>query len=242
MENKVAIVTGGTRGIGRAIVTAFAKAGAQVAFWGTNAALGQEIEKELGSKVRFFSVDVSKGEAVESAVKEVITAFGGIDILVNNAGITRDNLLLRMSEEQWQEVIDINLKSVFLTSKAVLRPMMKAKKGKIINISSIVGLVGNAGQTNYAASKAGMIGFTKAFAKEYASRNICANCIAPGFIETAMTDALPEEQKAAFLKQIPLQRFGKCEEIAALTLFLAGSGGDYITGQVIAMDGGLAIA
>lgn len=242
LSQKVALITGGTRGIGKAIADKFLEQGASLALFGTNAALGKEVETSLqkeGQKVIFYQVDVSNGKAIEEAINKVIADFGKIDILINNAGITRDNLLMKMSEEEWDQVIGTNLKSVFNTCKAVIRPMMKARSGKIINITSVVGLMGNAGQTNYSASKAGIIGFTKSLAKEVGSRNININCIAPGFIQTAMTDSLPEDKKKLFLSSIPLQRFGKGEEIANTALFLASSLSDYITGQVITVDGGM---
>lgn len=248
LKGKKAIITGGTRGIGKAIALRFAKEGASIALFGTNETVGKEAEAEVrkelqeGQKVTFYKVDVSSTKDVDAAIKQVLEDFQGVDILVNNAGITRDNLFLRMSEEEWDQVIDTNLKSAYNTCKALTRTMMKAKSGKIINITSVVGLIGNAGQANYAASKAGMIGFTKALAKELASRNITLNCIAPGFIETAMTDELKEEHKTAFLSQIPMERFGKPEEIANVAVFLASPLSDYITGQVITVDGGMVMS
>lgn len=248
LKGKKAIITGATRGIGKAIATGFAKEGASLALFGTNSALGKEVEEELkpflkeGAKAVFYKVDVASTKEVENSIKQVIDEFQRIEILVNNAGITRDNLLLKLSEEEWDQVIDTNLKSVFNTCKAIMRPMMKARYGKIINITSVVGLMGNAGQTNYAASKAGIIGFTKSLAKELASRNICLNCIAPGFIQTAMTDVLNDQIKENLLNQIPMQRFGKPEEIANAALFLASSLSDYITGQVLTVDGGMVMS
>lgn len=244
LDKKVAVITGATRGIGKAIAHCFTKEGAHLAFFGTNKALGIEVEQELQSlfpeqKIRFYSVDVSNTVEVEKALQQVLTDFGTVDVLVNNAGITRDGLLMKLSEEDWDRVLDTNLKSVYNSCKALIRPMMKARKGKIINITSVVGIMGNAGQTNYGASKAGMIGFSKSLAKEVASRNICVNCIAPGFIETAMTGVIPEEKKGEFLNTIPLKRFGHPEEIAHAALFLASSLSDYITGQVLTVDGGL---
>jgi 3-oxoacyl-[acyl-carrier protein] reductase len=184
-------------------------------------------------------VNVSDKKFVEDAVQSLLARWGQIDVLVNNAGITRDGLLMKMSEEDWDTVIDVNLKSVYNTCQTLVRPMLKAKKGKIINISSVVGLTGNAGQANYAASKSGMIGFTKALAQELASRNICVNCIAPGFITTRMTDALTEPQKKGILDKIPMGRLGTPNDIAQTAVFLASSLSDYITGQVITVDGGM---
>lgn len=248
LRGKKAIITGATRGIGKAIALRFANEGASLALFGTNAALGKEVEEEIkpllkeGAKVSFYKVDVSSTKEVESAIKQVVDEFQGIDILVNNAGITRDNLLLKLSEEEWDQVLNTNLKSVFNTCKAIMRPMMKARAGKIINVTSVVGLIGNAGQTNYAASKAGIIGFSKSLAKELASRNININCIAPGFIQTAMTDVLSDQIKESLLSQIPLQRFGKTDEIASVAVFLASSLSDYITGQTLAVDGGMVMS
>lgn len=245
LTNKVAIVTGGTRGIGKAIAALFVEQGASVAIFGTQPQKGQEAVKELeakaqeSQKINFYQVDVSKGAQVDQVITQIYTEFGTIDILVNNAGVTRDNLLMRLSEEDWDTVLDTNLKSIYHTSRAVIRPMMKARQGKIINITSVVGLNGNAGQTNYAASKAGMIGFTQSLAKEVGSRGICVNCIAPGFIETDMTGALNEKQKEAILAQIPMQKMGQPQDIAHAALFLASSLGDYITGQVLTVDGGM---
>lgn len=244
---KVALVTGGTRGIGRAIVEEYVKEGASVAFFGTNDTLGKEVTESLqnqlgdNQKLRFYQVDVGNFQQVEEVINQVFKDFGSIDILVNNAGITKDNLLMKMSEEDWDKVIDINLKSIYNTCHAVIRNMMKARKGKIINITSISGLVGNAGQTNYSASKAGMVGFTKSLAKEVASRNIHVNCIAPGFIETAMSEAVPQEKKVAFMETIPLKRFGQSIEIAHAAVFLASDQSNYITGQILTVDGGLAM-
>lgn len=237
-----AIVTGGTAGIGKAIALHFARHGANVAIFGTNPERGQkvveEIERETSSKALFISVDVSKTQDVQQAVDQVLEQFGSIDILINNAGIVRDGLLLRMSEADWDRVLEVNLKSVYNLSKAVLRPMMKARKGKIVNVSSVIGLTGNAGQVNYAASKSGIIGVTKSLAKELAGRNIYVNCIAPGFIETNMTSELNDTLKSDILKNIPLKRMGRPEEIANAALFLV-SEDNYITGQVLAVDGGM---
>jgi len=246
LKNKKAIVTGATRGIGKAIAITFVKNGADLAIFATNQDRLNHMQKELedikvdpNQKIITKKVDVSKYSEVEKASLDVITEFSHIDILVNNAGITKDTLLMKMSEEDFDRVIDINLKSVYNMCKVLIRPMMKNKKSKIINISSIVALMGNSGQTNYAASKAGVIGFTKSLAKEVASRNINVNAIAPGFIETEMTQKIPEKIQEQMLKNIPLKRFGKSQDIANLVLFLAGDESDYITGQVITVDGGM---
>jgi 3-oxoacyl-[acyl-carrier protein] reductase len=244
LENQVAVVTGGNAGIGKAIALKFAAQGAKVAVFGTNAENGTAVVEEIkkimpGAQAQFFNVDVSNTVLVEDAMKLVLEVFGSIDILVNNAGVTVDRLLMKMQEEDWDRVLNVNLKSCYNTCRSVIRFMMKAKKGKIINVSSVVGLIGNPGQTNYAASKAGMIGFTKALAKEVASRNICVNCIAPGFIKTSMTDKLSESQIEDLLKGIPLGRMGDPEDIANVASFLAGPLSNYITGQVITVDGGM---
>lgn len=244
IENKVAIVTGGSRGIGEAIVLKLAENGASVAF---SYVSSDEKAKGLEEKLRSFGVNAKayKSNAgdyndSEKMVSEVIKEFGTVDILVNNAGISKDNLLLRMTPEQWDEVMTTNLKSVYNITKQVIRPMMKARNGSIINMSSIIGMRGNAGQSSYAASKAGIIGFTKSIAAELGSRNIRCNAIAPGFVETDMTHYLKEGQAAtSFLDKIPLGRFGSAEEIANVTLFLASEMSSYITGQVISVCGGL---
>lgn len=245
LDNQVALVTGGTAGIGRAIALAFAENGARVAIFGTNPERGAEVVRSIHEAAkredaaRFYSVDVSQTTAVDESIKQVLNDFGHIDILVNNAGITCDQLLMKMTEKEWDQVLDINLKSCYNTCHALIRLMMKAKKGRIINISSVVGLMGNPAQVNYAASKAGMIGFTKALAKEVASRGILVNCIAPGFVSTSMTDKLSDAQKEAILKDIPLGYIGEPADIAHMVLFLASSKAKYITGQVIAVDGGM---
>ncbi|NGX43906.1 MAG: 3-oxoacyl-[acyl-carrier-protein] reductase FabG [Candidatus Anoxychlamydiales bacterium] len=246
LKNKKAIVTGATRGIGKAIAVAFVKSGVDVAVFATNQDRLNQMQKELedikvdpNQRIITKKVDVSKYLEVQKACLDVITEFSHVDILVNNAGITKDALLMRMSEEDFDRVIDINLKSVYNTCKVLVRSMMKNKKSKIINISSIVGIMGNPGQTNYAASKAGVIGFTKSLAKEVASRNINVNAIAPGFIETEMTQTIPEKIQEQMLKNIPLKRFGKSEDIANMVLFLASDESDYITGQVFTVDGGM---
>ncbi len=246
LKAKKTLVTGGTAGIGKEIALSFAKQGADVAIFGTNSERAAEVMKELEGvrrvpEQRFASylVNVSEKASVEGAIQELLKTWGQVDVLVNNAGITRDGLLMRMSEEDWDQVIDVNLKSVYNTCQVLVRPMIKAKGGKIINISSVVGLTGNAGQANYAASKSGMIGFTKALAQELATRNICVNCIAPGFIQTRMTSALTDGQKEGILKKIPMGRMGDPQDIANAAIFLASNLSDYVTGQVLTVDGGM---
>ncbi|HZW69567.1 MAG TPA: 3-oxoacyl-[acyl-carrier-protein] reductase [Hanamia sp.] len=244
IENQVAIVTGGSRGIGEAIAVKFAENGAHVAFtYVSSDEKAKVLEEKLlsfGGKAKAYKSNAASYEESEKLVNEVIKDFGTIDILVNNAGISKDNLLLRMSQEQWDEVMQTNLKSVFNMTKQVIRPMMKARKGSIINMSSIIGMRGNAGQSSYAASKAGIIGFTKSIAAELGSRNIRCNAIAPGFVETDMTHYLKEGDAAkTFLEKIPLGRFGSAEEIANVSLFLASDLSSYITAQVISVCGGL---
>jgi 3-oxoacyl-[acyl-carrier protein] reductase len=246
LQGKKALVTGGTAGIGREIALTFAKEGAHVAVFGTNAERAGKVVQEMEAlkispEQQFTSaiVNVAETKEVESAISQLLQAFGNIDILVNNAGITRDMLLMKMKEEDWDAVLDTNLKSAFNTCQPLVRPMLKAKSGKIINISSVVGLTGNAGQVNYSASKSGMIGFTKALAQELASRGICVNCIAPGFICTRMTDELTEQQKEGILNKIPMGRMGNTQEIADAALFLASGMSNYITGQVLTVDGGM---
>jgi 3-oxoacyl-[acyl-carrier protein] reductase len=244
LENKVAIVTGGSRGIGEAIVLKLAESGANIAFSYVSsdekATTLQEKLKMFGINAKAYKSNAAVFEECEAMVNDVIKEFGTIDVCINNAGISKDNLLLRMSQEQWDEVIATNLKSVFNMTKQVIRPMMKSRKGSIINMSSIVGMRGNAGQSSYAASKAGILGFTKSVAAELGSRNIRCNAIAPGFIETDMTHYLKEGDAAkSFLDKIPLGRFGSGEEIANVVLFLASDMSSYITGQVISTCGGL---
>ena len=243
LRNKFALVTGGTRGIGKAIVAALAEAGADVAFtYHSSKESAETIVAELRAKGRraaAFQSDAADFSQSNDIVQKVIQDFGRVDILVNNAGITKDGLLMRMSEQDWDAVIDTNLKSVFSFTKAVCRQMMSQQAGKIINISSVVGIIGNAGQANYVASKAGVIGFTKSIARELASRNIQVNAVAPGYIETDMTQKLNEKQKEAILAMIPLKRIAKPEEVAGVVRFLASSDADYITGQVFCVDGGM---
>ena len=239
----VALITGGSRGIGRVIALTLAGAGYDIAFcYTSNETAAKETAAEIekaGVKALPIKADVSNEADVTAMVQAAKDTLGSIDVLVNNAGITRDGLLLRMSDKNISDVLNTNLKSAFYTTKAVLRDMMKNRRGKIINITSIVGITGNAGQSNYAASKAGLIGFTKSVADEYGSKGICVNAVAPGFIETEMTDKLPEEVKAAYLERIGLKRFGTPEDVANVVKFLASSDSDYITGQVIEVTGGM---
>jgi 3-oxoacyl-[acyl-carrier protein] reductase len=243
LQNKNALVTGGSRGIGEAIVKSFASQGANVAFtYRSSEDQALAIEKELnemGVKAKAYKSDASSFAEAEELVKSVLTDFESIDILVNNAGITQDNLMLRMSEDQWDRVIEVNLKSVFNLTKQVIRPMLKNRGGSIINMSSVVGVFGNAGQANYAASKAGIIGFTKSIAKEIGSRGIRCNAIAPGFIETDMTEELDDKTKELFLATIPMKRLGTSEEVADATIFLASDMSKYISGQVLSVCGAL---
>ncbi|MCC3357505.1 3-oxoacyl-[acyl-carrier-protein] reductase [Bacillus sp. REN16] len=243
VNGKVALVTGASRGIGRSIAIELAKAGAKVAvnYSGSEQKANEVVDeiKALGQEAIAIRANVSDSDSVANMVKEVISNFGSLDILVNNAGITRDNLLMRMKEEEWDDVININLKGVFLCTKAVTRQMMKQRSGKIINIASIVGVSGNPGQANYVAAKAGVIGLTKTAAKELASRNINVNAVAPGFITTDMTDKLPEDVKNEMLKLIPLARFGETADISGVVLFLASDQSKYMTGQTLHIDGGM---
>ncbi|MHA6251329.1 3-oxoacyl-[acyl-carrier-protein] reductase [Oceanobacillus sp. CAU 1775] len=243
LKGKAALVTGASRGIGRTIALELAKQGANVAvnYAGSEdkaAAVVEEI-KALGVEAFKIQANVSNEQSVKDMVKKVVTEFGSLDILVNNAGITRDNLLMRMKEEEFDEVININLKGVFLCTKAVTRQMMKQRNGRIINVASIVGVGGNPGQANYVAAKAGVIGLTKTTAKELASRNILVNAVAPGFISTDMTDELNEDQKEMMLNMIPLARFGEPEDVAKVVRFLASEDANYITGQTLHIDGGM---
>lgn len=243
LEGKTAIITGGSRGIGKGIVEEFAKHGAQVAFtYSSSAAAANALAEEissLGVKAKAFKSDAASYEESQKLAEEVLSEFGSIDILVNNAGITKDNLLMRMSEEDFDKVIEVNLKSVFNMTKAVQRVMLKQRKGSIINMSSVVGVKGNAGQANYAASKAGIIGFTKSIALELGSRNIRCNALAPGFIETEMTDKLDENTVQGWRNAIPLKRGGTSQDIANVCVFLASHLSAYVTGQVLHVDGGM---
>lgn len=240
LANKVAIVTGGGRGIGQAIALRLAQEGAKVAICDVqNSEETAARIQELGGAALALKVDITVESQVKEAVETILSQWGTIDILVNNAGITRDGLLMRMQESEWDTVLDVNLKGAFLFSRAVLRPMLKQRGGRIISIASVVGLMGNPGQTNYAASKAGLIGFSKSLAREVASRGITVNCIAPGFIASDMTDALNEVQRKALLDQVPLGEIGRPEDVAAAVAFLASDDARYITGQTINVDGGL---
>ena len=241
LTGRVAFVTGSTRGIGLGVATALHAAGAKVAIVGRDVAKAQAVAATLGERAVGVSCDVADGGQVEAAIAAAEQALGPIDILVNNAGLTRDNLLLRLSETDWDTVLDANLKGAFFTTKAVVKGMMKRRSGRIINVTSIVGLTGNKGQANYAASKAGLIGFTKSVAKEYASRGVLVNAIAPGFIETDMTAALPEDGRTALLEEIALGRLGRPEDVAGAVIFLASDLAAYVTGQVLVVDGGMVI-
>ncbi len=243
LSGKVALITGGSRGIGESIVLAFAREGADVAFTYLSSEqkameVAAEAEK-LGVSVLAMKSDAADYSQAEQLINEVVARFGKIDILINNAGITKDTLMLRMTEEQWDQVMEVNLKSVFNVTKHALKPMMKQKAGSIINMSSVVGVFGNAGQANYAASKAGIIGFTKSIAKEVGSRNIRCNAVAPGFIETDMTHVLTEEQKKGYIDSIPLKRLGSGEDVANACLFLGSDMSLYVSGQVLSVCGAL---
>jgi 3-oxoacyl-[acyl-carrier protein] reductase len=241
LSGKVAFVTGSTRGIGHAVAAALHQAGARVAVVGRDLARAQAVAAALGDRALGVACDVSDRALIDAAIAATEQGLGPVDILVNNAGITRDNLLLRMSEAEWDDVLQANLKGAFHTTQAVLKGMMKRRSGRIINVTSIIGLTGNKGQANYAASKAGLIGFTKSVAKEYGSRGILVNAVAPGFIETDMTANLPEDLRKAMLAGIVLGRFGRPEDVAGAVLFLASELSGYITGQVLVVDGGVAV-
>ena len=241
LTGKVALVTGSTRGIGLAIARAFHDAGAKVAIVGRDAERARAVAAEVGARAAGVGCDVAVGEQVDAALAAAEAALGPVDLLVNNAGLTRDNILLRLTEADWDAVLDANLKGAFHTTRAAVKGMMKRRSGRIINVTSIVGLSGNKGQANYAASKAGLIGFTKSVAKEYAGRGILANCIAPGYIETDMTRGLPEAAKATLLQGIALGRLGRPEDVAGAALFLASDLAAYITGQVLVVDGGMVV-
>jgi 3-oxoacyl-[acyl-carrier protein] reductase len=241
LTGKVAFVTGSTRGIGLAIARALHGAGARVAIVGREQTRAATVAAELGERAAGFACDVADGGQVEAAIAAAESALGPIDVLVNNAGLTRDNILLRLTDADWDAVLDANLKGAFHTTRAVIKGMMKRRAGRIVNITSIVGLIGNKGQANYAASKAGLIGFTKSVAKEYASRGILANCVAPGFIETDMTAGLPDAARASLLEDIALGRLGRPEDVAGAVLFLASDLAAYVTGQVLVVDGGMVV-
>lgn len=242
LKGKVALITGGARGIGKRIAERFISEGASIAISDINpdgvAATAGELSKS-GAVVKGYPMNVADEDSVQEALKSIIDDFGTIDILVNNAGITRDGLMMRMKKEDWDAVINVNLTGSFLVSKAVIKTMMKARYGRIVNIASVVGVVGNAGQANYSASKAGLIGITKTMAKEFASRNITVNAVAPGFIETEMTGHLPEQAITAFLSAIPMSKPGNADDVASAVLFLATDEASYITGQVLCVDGGM---
>lgn len=246
LKNKKVLITGGTRGIGRAIAETFAKNGAHVIILGTSEQKAQETLSQLKEVAshpeqlfEYKLVNVGQHQEVLIALEEIEKTWGALDVVVNNAGITRDNLLMRMSEKDWNDVLDVNLKSIFSVCHHVIKSMLKARKGKIINISSVIGLTGNPGQVNYSASKFGVVGFTRSLAIEVAKRGICVNCIAPGFIETDMTASLTETQKEELMRKIPMQKLGSANDIAQAALFLASSMSDYVTGQVITVDGGM---
>jgi 3-oxoacyl-[acyl-carrier protein] reductase len=242
LQGKTALVTGASRGIGKAIAVALGKAGAKVAGTATSTSGAESITsymKEAGIDGAGFALDVTQSGACEAALGAIDKQLGAVTILVNNAGITRDNLLMRMKDEEWDDIMETNLKSVYRLSKLVSRPMMKARGGRIINITSVVGFMGNAGQANYAAAKAGVEGFSKSLARELGSRNITVNCVAPGFIDTDMTRALSEAQREALVGHVPLGRFGAPEEVAAAVVFLASEGAAYVTGSTVHVNGGM---
>jgi len=239
LEGKVALVTGASRGIGKAIAELLVERGATVVGTATSESGAEAISAYLGENGKGIALNVTDVDSIESVLKTINTEFGGIDILVNNAGITRDNLLMRMKDDEWSDILDTNLTSIFRMSKAVLRGMMKKRNGRIINVGSVVGTMGNAGQANYAAAKAGVIGFTKSMAREVASRGVTVNTVAPGFIETDMTKALNDEQRAATLAQVPAGRLGDPREIASAVAFLASPEGAYITGETLHVNGGM---
>ncbi len=239
LEGKVALVTGASRGIGRSIAEVLVARGATVIGTATSDSGADAISTYLGEKGKGFALNVTDPASIESVLKTINEQFGSIDILVNNAGITRDNLLMRMKDEEWMDILDTNLTSIFRLSKAVLRGMMKKRHGRIINVGSVVGTMGNAGQTNYAAAKAGVIGFTKSMAREVASRGVTVNTVAPGFIATDMTKALNDEQRAATLAQVPAGRLGEPHEIASAVAFLASNEAAYITGETLHVNGGM---
>jgi 3-oxoacyl-[acyl-carrier protein] reductase len=241
LTGKSALITGASGGIGGAIASVLHTAGANVGLSGTRVAPLEELQASLGERAHVLPCNLSDSGAVAALPKQAIDAMGSLDILVNNAGLTRDNIFMRMSDDEWDQVIAVNLTATMQLCRAVMRPMMKARWGRIINITSIVGVTGNPGQVNYAASKAGMIGMTKSMAYEVATRGITANCVAPGFIETAMTDALNDDQKSAILGKIPAGRMGSPDDIASAVAYLASEGGGYVTGQTLHVNGGMAM-
>jgi len=236
---RIALITGGATGIGAAIVRRFVKAGVHVALCDVDEENGKRLATEIGGSARFYSLDIADEKQVNEVVEKIFGDFGRIDFLINNAGITNDKLLIRMSKDDWDRVLQVNLTGTFLVTKAVVKYMMKQRNGRIVNIASVIGLMGNFGQTNYAASKAGIIAFTKSCAKEFSSRNINVNAVAPGFIETRMTKAIPEEIRQNYLKVIPLGRFGEPSDVANLVFFLTSDEASYMTGQTICVDGGM---
>ncbi|MAF83354.1 MAG: 3-oxoacyl-[acyl-carrier-protein] reductase [Gammaproteobacteria bacterium] len=243
LDGKLAIVTGGCQGIGKSTAIALAEAGANIAIIDVADAVEETAAeiREYGVAAKAYQASVMDFDEITQGIEQIHKDFGAIDILVNNAGITRDNLLLRMKEEDWDLVLGINLKGVFNCTKAVARIMLKQRRGKIVNVASVVGITGNAGQCNYSASKAGVIGFTKSSAREFASRGVCVNAIAPGFIQTAMTDSLGDDTKSQLEQQIPMRKLGTPEDVANVVVFLSGPASDYVTGEVIRIDGGMAM-
>jgi 3-oxoacyl-[acyl-carrier protein] reductase len=243
LEGKVALITGATRGIGKGIAETFAAHGAKLAItYRSSADKAKALAESLDTEVQHYQADAADFEAIQQLIDDIVKHYGRLDVIVNNAGITQDTLIMRMSLEQWQQVLDTNLNSAFYTTKAAMRTLLKQRSGSIINISSVVGIQGNAGQANYAASKAGLIGFTKSVAREIGSRGVRANVVAPGFIATEMTDKLPEKELSAWLENIPLKRAGQPEDVANLCVFLASDLSTYITGQVMNVDGGMVMA
>jgi len=241
LEGKIVVVTGAAQGIGRQIALEFSKNKATVVILDLNEEGLKDAQSEIAkhSECAYYTVNVTESSQIEEVINKIIDKFAKIDILINNAGITKDNLALRLSESDWDKVIAVNLKGAFMCSKLCAKHMVKQRSGKIVNISSIIGIIGNAGQSNYSASKAGLIGLTKSFAKELGTRNICVNAVAPGYIQTKMTDILPDKVKEEMLKRIPLNRFGSPGDVARAVLFLASDAADYITGQVLVVDGGM---